>query len=182
MLNLSLPAFSLKSGSAPKHGKKSTFLSTWLPAIGAALLVAFSGSAAFNHNAAISLPSRNLVVAQHHEAVFGSSSESSVSVTVEASWKSTVVSWFNDAKEPATVGGLVRDSKKGRRPWGTGRSYPPPVDSINGRALYDAHVDVSDQFTSFGKVSVAVLYALFWVLLMFVSVVSPLFDHPFTPD
>ena len=35
------------------------------------------------------------------------------------------------------------------------------------RALYEAHVDVSDQFTTFGKVFIGLVYFAFWVFLMF---------------
>jgi hypothetical protein len=46
--------------------------------------------------------------------------------------------------------------------------------STPSRALYEAHVDVSNQFTSFGKISVSLVYFAFWVFLMFPQVVGPI--------
>jgi Na+/H+ antiporter NhaD/arsenite permease-like protein len=96
-------------------------------------------------------------VQDHHDVVFGSSS--SGSDVIRGS------SWFDDAIKPVSS---FAASRTPRQKWGTARAYPPPVQaSPAGRTLYEAHVDVSDQFTSFGKVSVGLLYFAFWIFLMF---------------
>ena len=74
-----------------------------------------------------------------------------------------ILNIFSDAK----IDPRLPSSSKDRPKWGTARAYPPAVDEANGRTLYEAHVDVSDQFTSFGKISVGLLYFLFWIFLMF---------------
>ena len=96
--------------------------------------------------------------------------------------------WFNDAAKPVATYGDYTISSSGastssstsklhrlRNLWGTSRSYAPVVTSdASSRQLYDGHVDVSDQFTTFGKSLIGFMYFLFWVLLMFPDYIIPL--------
>ena len=75
--------------------------------------------------------------------------------------------WFNDARVP--VGSVPKSMvKSGRNRYGTSRTYSPVMDGgEESRALYEAHVDVSDQFTTFGKTFIGLNYFAFWIILMF---------------
>jgi len=147
---------SLAAHHVPPATKKWSLRSfkKWLPALGALALVAAAGFTA-NPVATETLATRNLVVSQHHEAVFGDSAPPRAGAT----------HWFNDAKVP--VGSAEATRATTRKAWGTARSYPPAVDEENGRSLYETHIDVADQFTTFGKVSVGLIYFAFWAFLMF---------------
>jgi len=140
-----LPAF--MSASAPS--KKSSSTRSWLPTVAALALVACAG---FYSSTAGPAPERHLLVKEHHDAVFGASAVDEPKV-----------GWFT-AKKPASQ---FTASTGEKRKWGTARSYPPPVNEASGRALYEAHVDVSDQFSAFGGISVGLLYFAFWIFLMF---------------
>lgn len=133
------------SEDAPK--KATASWRAWLPTLGALALVACSAFMASSPGPA---PERHLLVREHHDAVFGSSGDDAN------------LGWFT-AKKPASQFTTSRGEK---RSWGTARAYPPAVDESEGRTLYEAHVDVSDQFSAFGGISVGLLYFLFWVFLL----------------
>jgi hypothetical protein len=119
-----LPAFS--STSVPV--KKTGSFKAWLPTLAALALV---GCSAFFASTAGPAPERHLLVREHHEAVFGASPVDEPKL-----------GWFTAKKPPSQFTASTGE----KRSWGTARAYPPPVDEASGRALYEAHVDVSDQF------------------------------------
>lgn len=116
-------------------------------------------------------------VQAHTEAVFGAdrawsnrelfSSSLNSSFGADSSASSPKKNWFNDAKVP--VGSVPASAvRSARNRYSMRRSYADPVTaSSESRALYEAHVDVADQFTTFGKIFIGVTYFAFWVFLMF---------------
>jgi Na+/H+ antiporter NhaD/arsenite permease-like protein len=147
---MSLPYIAvLSSEEAP--AKKPSGFRKWIPTLGALALVAAAGISAQVDPS--NFQGRHLAVKAHHDAVFNTPAAAAAEGT----------NWFNDNKAP-----IQPRSEIARRPWGTARAYPPPVtEGARGRELYETHVDVSDQFTTFGKVSVGLMYFAWWVFLMF---------------
>ncbi|GMI57930.1 hypothetical protein TeGR_g9010 [Tetraparma gracilis] len=151
-MSTSLPGYTSEHAPARPSGLRS-----WLPALAGLALVAVAG---FGANTAplsgLSEHKRHLSVQAHQDAVFNDSAFGAAAPGTN---------WFNDAPKP--VGEYTADTTT-RQKWGTARAYPPAQDgSDDSRKLYEAHVDVSDQFTTFGKISVGLLYFAFWIFLMF---------------
>ncbi len=147
-----LPSIARPSPPTDREKSPGPTLKSWLPALASLALV---GVSAYMASGDVSpRPGRHLAALEHHSAVFSGAAE-----------PDAVAGWFSDAKSPPSASEVGVNPSRKR--WGTGRSYPPPVTVEGNRELYEAHVDVSDQFTSFGKVSVGLLYFAFWILLMF---------------
>lgn len=72
---------------------------------------------------------------------------------------------FNNNMAPTTARRMSSD----RKLWGTTRYATTFEEGFEdgSRTLYEAHVDVADQFTAFGKTLIGLLYAAWWVFLMF---------------